>query len=73
LPAGWGGGLGRGGGGWAPAGPRGRPPPPERFVDVLVLDRLDRDPYPLVVAVSSARVDRLLALTAGGAVHVVVD
>ncbi|WFE65128.1 hypothetical protein [Micromonospora sp. WMMD714] len=47
--------------------------PPERFVDVLVLDRLDRDPYPLVVAVSSTRVDRLLALTADGAVHVVVD
>ncbi|WFE97503.1 hypothetical protein [Micromonospora sp. WMMD987] len=56
-----------------PAPETGPAAPPERFVDVLVLDRLDRDPYPLVVAVSSARVDRLLALTAGGAVHVVVD
>ncbi|EEP70589.1 hypothetical protein MCAG_00916 [Micromonospora sp. ATCC 39149] len=57
-----------------PAAPETGPPaPPERFVDVLVLDRLDRDPRPLVVAVPSTRLDRLLALTAGGAVHVVVD
>ncbi|WP_329008713.1 hypothetical protein OG271_22980 [Micromonospora rifamycinica] len=57
-----------------PAAPETGPAaPPERFVDVLVLDRLDRDPYPLVVAVPNTRVDRLLALTAGGAVHVVVD